>query len=856
MTSYTELLQQYDKLPRPDRMGMGFVRELEEFDLSTARKDIFIQLNNPEMIPQTALESLDRQFSIGSKGKILTVKKDTNLVSEAFKVTLEGNQLTIVAGDDSGIRYGIYELEDLLKAGKEGAYEFYPAIKYRITRSCFSPNSRPPMRLDEFIDEVDYYPEAYLDRLAHERMNGVWITIYLNEMPSSFFPQRNIELATRKLSKLQKVVDKCARYGIKCYLFCSEPKGFNNNGFNAFTAEDLAQHPELGGHKQNDITDFCTSSKAGKAYLTETISYIFSHVNNLGGMINIMTLEGSYPCGTRKLYPQVNNCNCQLCNKRSVADIFSEIASIFSSAIKKHQPAAEFFGWFYSAIHYPGEPENELRLQIAEKWPKDCFFLYNCETGGEVEQANKTRVVLDYSLSYPGPSQFWKELSKRCSKVAAKIQTGCSHGDASIPYLPVPEILYDRYEGLLKHNCQAVMQCWYFGASPGIMNRAAGILSFLPFPKNKTQFGIKLCQNIWGKNANKAAKAMAEFSQAIRFFPEALEFKWYGPLHHELVFPWHLNPVSQPLAPSYTLGTPINSGDMIGECCDYEFTPAEIKQLLSQMKEYWYKGLSQLQKISATPPQVKETNLAEFIYLQISGTLRWFEFYRLRNEMILLKKANVKALEEIILAEISDCKRAIQLCESDPRLGYHAEVETYLIYPEKLRARITLLEYLLTCELPNWNIDEPSCIFWREPENYSVVKNENLALWQTLNGSDFRIFKREQKLVFQFRNISSAKVVLNFLPELSRKVLSITLNYGVANNLLAFPLGTEYFCKEKIVEIRFDLDFFRKFRLAQDGPYFFNLTINDKSLAPRHDFQSRLWLSAINPSDLLPLKII
>ena len=271
--NYNELLRQYDSLPRPDRSGMGFVRELEQFDLSSARKDIFLQLKNPDMIPETALESLERQFSIGCNGKSLTVERNTDLPPEAFHVTLQGDQLTVAAADDSGIRYGIYELEDLLKAGKEGSCERSPAIKYRITRSCFSPNSRPPMRLDELSDEVDYYPEAYLDRLAHERMNGVWITVYLNEMPSSFFPERNIEPAMRKLAKLQKVVDKCARYGIKCYLFCSEPKGFNNGGFNAFSAEDLAKHPELGGHKQGNITDFCTSSEAGKAYLAPDLLF-------------------------------------------------------------------------------------------------------------------------------------------------------------------------------------------------------------------------------------------------------------------------------------------------------------------------------------------------------------------------------------------------------------------------------------------------------------------------------------------------------------------------------------------------------------------------------------------------------
>ena len=852
--NYDDLLNQYDKLPRPERSGMGFIRELTEFDLSSVRKDISLQMVNPEMIPETALESLNRQFTVCSSGKILTVLKDDSLPHEAFRVTVSGNDLTVYASDDAGIRYGIYELEELLKNGSEGVFEKTPAIKHRITRSCFSPNSRPPLRLDELNDDVDYYPEAYLDRLAHERMNGVWITVYLNEMPSSFFPERDLAPGRKKLEKLQKVVAKCSRYGIKCYLFCSEPKPFNNGGYKAFTAEDLAAHPELGGHKEGDVTSFCTSSGAGKAYLEETVGFLFSQVHGLGGMINIMCLEGCFPCGTRLMFPHIRECNCPKCASKTSAEIFAEIARTFSNAMKKQTPDAEFFGWFYAAFHYPGEPENEQLLQIAEKWPEDCHLLYNCETGGEVEQCGKVRILQDYSLSWAGPSNFWKTLAGKARKMAAKIQTGCSHGNASVPYIPVPGILYDRYKGLLENRCQAVMQSWYFGAYPGLMNQAAGELSFLPFPEGKEEFLLGLCRRVWGENAPKAAEAMMDFSQTAGFFPETLPFKWFGPLHHELVFPWHLEPKHLPLAPSYTLGFPVNSGDRIGECCDYEFTPAEIRDLLENMRNFWQKGLAKLQAIASTPVQLRECGLAEFIFLQISGTCRWFEFYRLRDEMILLRKNHKKMLGELIQEEISDRSRAEELCKHDPRLGYHAEVENYLIYPEKLRVSIELLQHLLS-ELPGWDPDSLNCRCWREAENPLTAGSEAQAEWKKLDTVSYRMFKRENKLVFQFQNLSSARMSLDFLPELSRRVITVTLKYGVTGNWQSFPPGTEFFRQKQIGEIRFDLDFFAQFRLSTEAPYFFNLTVNGKSLSPRHDFPWRLCMSPVNPCDLLPVKI-
>lgn len=848
---YQELLRQYDQLPRPERSDMGFIRELAEFDHSSARKDLHLQIRNPEMIPLTALESLKRQFHVGSDGAVLQCRKDPAMPPESFKVTIADDELTVTASGDAGFRYGIYELEELLKNGQQGVFEKTPAIKHRITRSCFSPNSRPPLRLDELSDEIDYYPEAYLDRLAHERMNGVWITIYLNEMPSSFFPDRDLAPGRKKLAKLQKVVDKCAAYGIKCYLFCSEPKGFNNGGFHAFSAEDLAKNPELGGHKTGNVTDFCTSSAAGQKYLTETVGHIFSQVHGLGGMINIMCLEGSYPCGTRLLYPHISSCNCPVCSRKTAPEIFSGIARTISAAMKKEQPDAEFFGWFYRSIHQPDEPENDLIRQVAEAWPEDCYFMNNCETGGEVFQLGKTMIVQDYSLSWAGPSEYWKSL--KAKKMAAKIQTGCSHGNASVPYIPIPGILYDRYRGLTENNCQAVMQCWYFGAYPGLMNQAAGELSFLPLPESKAGFLHSLCRKTWADQAEKAASAMMKFSEAASFFPETLAFKWFGPLHHELVFPWHLTPVLKPLAPSYTLGEPVNSGDMIGECFAYDFTPAEIRQLLTEMKNRWDQGVEILQQISRTEEQKKDAALAEFIGLQISGTLRWLEFYRLRDEMILQKKDHRSALAEVIRQELEATEKAVILCENDPRLGYHAEVENFLIYPEKLRARAKLLEHLLKFQLPQWDPAAPECKKWLERSDALVIGTGETAATGKISGVEYRIFQREKKLVFAFRHASSVKLKLDLLPALSCRVLSIRINYGSSGQWIGFPPGVEFCRNREELELRIDTEFFRPFRPAEAAPYFFNLTVGNTSLAPRHDFPARLWLNCCNPADLLPL---
>ena len=72
------------------------------------------------------------------------------------------------------------------------------------------------------MDDVDYYPDAYLDRLAREGVNGLWLTIEF----ADFSRELTGELpdgAERRIAKLRRTVEKCARHGIKVWIFCIEP---------------------------------------------------------------------------------------------------------------------------------------------------------------------------------------------------------------------------------------------------------------------------------------------------------------------------------------------------------------------------------------------------------------------------------------------------------------------------------------------------------------------------------------------------------------------------------------------------------------------------------------------------------
>ena len=52
-------------------------------------------------------------------------------------------------------------------------------------------------------------------------------------------------------------------------------------------------------------------------------------------------------------------------------------------------------------------------------------------------------------------------------------------------------------------------------------------------------------------------------------------------------------------------------------------------------------------------------------------------------------------METITVREIYRTERMIDICESDPRIGYHSEAEGFKFFPEKLRARVEKLWALM-----------------------------------------------------------------------------------------------------------------------------------------------------------------
>jgi hypothetical protein len=408
--------------------------------------------------------------------------------------------------------------------------------------------------------------------------------------------------------------------------------------------------------------------------------------------------------------------NCPRCSKRKPWEVYHDTISAMSKGMKKAAPDAEFISWLYapvlaSAEYATAEQQEEALREIAAHTPEGVIMQLNFESNGKVKQFGRTLKAYDYWLAWPGPSDHFRECADSAIKagagVSAKIQVGNSHENATIPFMPVPGSLYRKYKAMKELRVNSVMQCWYFGNYPGLMNKAAGELSFLPFADDEKSFLETLAKIDWAQNYRKVSKAWQCFMKGYSNFPIMLSFTWYGPLHCSIVWPLHLIPVDQPMAPSWTFGYP-DSGDRIGECIHFDHSLDEILVLLGRMDDNWQKGVKLISSIEKDYTGVHDREMDITLYkaigLQIRSARNNFKFYELREKLPFMEKdeklAVLDKMKAIVWEEIENCTTMRLFCLKDPRLGFHSESEGYKFFPAKLEWRANLLRELLKNDFP------------------------------------------------------------------------------------------------------------------------------------------------------------
>lgn len=623
---------------------------------------------------------------------------------ESYRIDVAADgKVTITTEDDEGLRRAVYYYQDRVRAGDLKSCVRKPWVRNRISRCFFGPIKRPPLNHDELMDDVDYYPEAYLDRLAHEGINGLWITVEWRDLAETSFTRRSPD-ADRRLAKLRKTVDRCLKYGIKTWIFCIEPKHVSKSD------PLYVNHPEMFGDAVSWVPNaalLCTATKAARQYIEESVKDVFSRVPRLGGIM--MIAHGERPTTCLSAIDCVTGergarC-CRRCASLEPWQIYRNTTDAIMRGIRAAGSNAEYISWFYQP-----QVQQERAAWVAEcarHVPDGVTFAYNFESGAVKEQVGRCRNGGDYWLSYVGPAEGFKSVAEAGklagSNIGAKIQVGNSHEVATVPFVPVPGLLYRKYKAMREAGVSTVLQCWYFGNYPGIMNKAAGELSFDDFTDDEDTFLRKLAAPYWGKDSGLVADVWKRFSDAYAEYPLSNDMQYYGPFHAGPAWPLYADVRLLPLGRTWK-PQDAPSGDTIGEALEnhtieeaailagrmargVRIAGSDGGDVLDALAERW----------SGDQERSRDISVMKALEYQFMSGYNIFRFYLERAKAICESRergdsaaalASLLRMDSLVSAEEDITRKLLPLAKADSRLGFHSEAEAHQYHPAKLEWRL------------------------------------------------------------------------------------------------------------------------------------------------------------------------
>ena len=662
-------------------------------DLETVRTDL------RRFLSETGLANPDGKKLHLVRGKVEDV--------ESYRIEVEADAVRIVSGDDAGIRRAVYRLEDRLLSSSSaslpiGSETRRSWLKTRFSRSFFAPVNRFPLYTDELMDDVDYYPDGFLDRIAHEGVNALWITVRLREVTSTSFTPA-APGTDRRIAKLRRVAAKLRRYGIGLWVFAIEPHAVKKGDahFDPRTDPLFKAHPEwFRGPPDGSMYVMCPREEGVRKYLEETMADLFRRAPEIVGYVNISYGERSTTCLSRMLATPGNGQDalsrlkntCPGCAAEPPWKMHEKVASSIIRGIRSVKPEGRYITWFY--IPHTSPERHSWIYEVPKHLPDGVTMMFNFESGFEEDQLGKMRCGGDYWLVHPGPSEIYRKMAAAGCR-GAKIQTGCAFELGTIPYIPIPGLLYRKYRSMHELGADTVMQCWLIGSSPGTQNTAAGELAFEDFSDGEEDFLRRLAAPVWGGHAEKVAGIWKAYSDAFANYPISCRFQYFSPFNEGVCWALHPDVDLEPLTPSWKPDFP-PCGDTAGEALDAH-TMEEALILTGRMKD--------LPDISDLPENTlerqREKGVLRAAALHCRSAYNALSFYRARAEAVACSR--VRGEHEKALTHLGEMSRVIKeerltalemkrLSSEDDRLGYHAEAEMHRYFPAAFDWRIRRLD--------------------------------------------------------------------------------------------------------------------------------------------------------------------
>ncbi|HOS91717.1 MAG TPA: hypothetical protein PLQ54_00250, partial [Armatimonadota bacterium] len=370
---------------------------------------------------------------------------------------------------------------------------------------------------DPLIDpEPDPYPDGLLDRLSRVGVNGVWLHAVLRDLAPGgvAFPEFGHD-HERRLANLRSLVSRAQRFGIGVYLYFNEPRAMPTPFFES--------RPEVAGVEEGGLTALCTSNATVRQWMSDALTHVFREVPGLGGIYAITASENLTNCASHGAWSA-----CPRCQTRSDTEIIAEVVRTLEEGVHRGSPQAEVivsdWGW---------KGHGDAREIIAQL-PASVMLMSVSEWAKPIERGGIASEVGEYSISSVGPGpralRHWEAARQAGVRTAAEVQLNNTCELASLPYLPVMDLIAEHCHNLAYAGLSGMLVGWTMGGYPSPSFDLARRFDRTPVPETEVALDEVARDRFGPDGAPHARKAWTRFSRAYREYPFHISVVYTAPV--------------------------------------------------------------------------------------------------------------------------------------------------------------------------------------------------------------------------------------------------------------------------------------------------------------------------------------
>lgn len=596
---------------------------------------------------------------------------------------LKWNAAEVAKGRDARLRIATILKEEGLdpKAPEEPRFSFVREI------AAADPDFRMPTAADSPFDfrvifsyfadygdpladpEIGSFPEGLLQKLALQGVNGVWMHTVLRTLAKDpKYPEFG-KGSEKRIANLRKLVARCAKYGIRVFLYMNEPR--------AMTAEFFEANPErksFKGSHQGEQFAMCTSHPEVRRWLRDSLEQVFSQVPGLGGIFTITMSENLTNCASRNHREE-----CPRCKDRKVGDIVAEVNQTMIEGMVKGNPNAEalLYSWAW-----PAEEEASIVSQLPKR---NCRIMAVSENRMPICRGGVKEEELDYSISIVGPGEYAKRLWSLCRTngipAMAKVQACNSWELCTFPYIPVMDLVAQHAVNLAHEGVSNVMLSWSLGCCPS--DNLSVYRDLLKGEMSSDGVLNRLATRVYGaEKAPRARQAWKAFSDGFANYPFSCATIYLGP--HQ----WG------PVNPLYARKTGYRA-TMVGFPYDdldawrNKYPGETYAELIGKVADGFAEGCRLMEGVS----EKKELDMFRAEQMHFASCRDQALFVMARD------RGDVKEMRRMARVELERAKSYWPIVRADSRIGYESSCQ-YFFVPQDV------LEKVLSCRQVLQGLDQ------------------------------------------------------------------------------------------------------------------------------------------------------